>query len=89
MGQYMSLDPKYKTINISKYIYSLIYMTNIDVLTTHTHTELKVQSVNSLSYNVRICSQLGCPKIQTITKPQGTSYAPPTSHSNTKKAAEP
>lgn len=70
MGQYMSLDPKYKTINISQYIHSLIYMTNINFL-IHTHTGLKGQSVNLLPYNVRICSQLDCPNVQTLTKPQG------------------
>lgn len=89
MGQYMSLDPKYKTINISKYIHSLIYITNIDFLTIHTHTGPKGQSVNLLPYNVKICSQLDCPNVQTLTKPQGTTCAPLTSHPNTSKAAEP
>lgn len=48
MGQYMSLGPKHKTIDVSKYIYRLAYMTNIDVITVHSQTGQKAQSVNLL-----------------------------------------
>lgn len=54
MVQYMSLCSKYKTVDISKYIYSLIYMTNIDALTIHTQTGRKLSHYISCLINVRI-----------------------------------
>lgn len=53
MGQYMSLSTKHKTLDVSKYIYSLAYMTNTDVITIHSQTGQKAQSVNLLPYKFK------------------------------------
>lgn len=53
MGQDTRLDPKYKTMEIGKYIYNLTYITNVEALTTQAQNGEKAQSVNLLLKSVR------------------------------------